>query len=464
MEKNAAALIVVGDEILRGQTVDLNSSYLASKLYGAGFLLRKIVTIPDSVFEIAKEISDVSKNYPIVFTCGGVGPTHDDLTYEGVVKCFKLKLEENQVLLDLYTKLIPKQPEVRRLCLVPTPCEVIHIKSTEEFAVIKVQNVYILPGSPKYFKPAVDKIISDLEGGVPLYMDHLDTSLSELKIVKALDSFAEHWKGRVNIGSYPQQIGAKSSTRITFEGCKEDVLKLKEEFRKSFPENRFHDSKFDLWSAKRVLSKGQEQPHVKRALDILEECYDRFNPVEVFLSFNGGKDCTAVLHLAAAFRVIKGTAEPLLSLYITGDGFPEVEDFVKKASAYYGLRVVRKKPPLRESLAEFVQENPKLRACLMGTRKADPHGDGLEPFCKTDSGWPQLIRVNPIFDWTYNQVWKFLLDFEVPYCSLYDEGYSSIGAATSTFKNPLLKDPNNPSVYLPAHTLTDASAERNGRA
>lgn len=99
----------------------------------------------------------------------------------------------------------------------------------------------------------------------------------------------------------------------------------------------------------------------------------------------------------------------------------------------------------------------------MGTRKADPHGDRLEPFCKTDSGWPQLIRVNPIFDWTYNQVWKFLLDFEVPYCSLYDEGYSSIGAATSTFKNPLLRDPNNPSLYLPAHTLTDASAERHGR-
>ena len=145
----------------------------------------------------------------------------------------------------------------------------------EKFAVIKVQNVYILPGSPKYFQPAVDNIVSDLKGGDPLYMDHLDTSLSELKIVKILDLFAERWKGRVNIGSYPQQLGSKSSTRITFEGSKEDVLKVKEEFRKSFPANRFNDSKFDLLSAKKVIAKAQEQLHVKRALDILEECYDR---------------------------------------------------------------------------------------------------------------------------------------------------------------------------------------------
>ena len=127
------------------------------------------------------------------------------------------------------------------------------------------------------------------------------------------------------------------------------------------------------------------------------------------------------------------------------------------------MRVVRKKQPIKEAVTTFLKENTRLRACLMGTRKGDPNSDQLKAFCKTDSGWPPLIRVNPIFHWSYKQVWNFLLDFKIPYCPLYDQGYSSLGSVTSTIRNPLLQDPNNPSLYLPAHTLTDSSAERQGR-
>ena len=81
------------------------------------------------VFEIAREISSITKNYPVIFTCGGVGPTHDDLTYEGIAECFHLKKEENKELLEIYAKLMLKEPEVKRLCTVPTPCKVIRVKS-----------------------------------------------------------------------------------------------------------------------------------------------------------------------------------------------------------------------------------------------------------------------------------------------------------------------------------------------
>lgn len=461
MEKNTAVLIVIGDEILRGQVEDKNTSYLASKLYAIGIKFHKVIIVPDSIFDIAKELSEVSKNYPIVFTSGGVGPTHDDLTYEAVGKCFKLEIEENKELLDIYKKLLPNEPEVKRYAMAPSSSEVIYIKS-QKFAVIKVNNVYVLPGSPKYFQPAVDKIISTLKGGVPLFIDELDIALKEVKIVKGLDAFAERWKGRVSVGSYPQQFGTKHSTRITFEGKKEDVIVAKKEFQNSFSESRFNDRKFSRSIAEKVLEKIQAHHHLKRSWSIIEECFDRFSPNEVFLSFNGGKDCTAVLHLTSAFLALKGS-EPLLSLYIIGDSFPEVEEFVAKAAAYYGLRVVRKNRPMKEALTKFIKENPKLRACLMGTRKADPNAENLEPFCQTDPGWPELLRVNPIFDWNYNQIWQFLLDFNVPYCSLYDKGYSSVGVASLTLRNPLLRDPNNPSIYLPAHTLADDSTERQGR-
>ena len=138
-----------------------------------------------------------------------------------------------------------------------------------------MENVHILPGSPKYFKPAVDEIVSYFEGGVPFYIDELDLSCGELKIVKKLDSFAERWKGRVNVGSYPQHSASKILTKITFEGCKEDVLAAKEEFRMSSLAHRFSDNGFDKCYAQEIMAKAQEQPHVKQAWDILEECYNR---------------------------------------------------------------------------------------------------------------------------------------------------------------------------------------------
>lgn len=99
----------------------------------------------------------------------------------------------------------------------------------------------------------------------------------------------------------------------------------------------------------------------------------------------------------------------------------------------------------------------------MGIRRDDPGSEKLEPFKYTDAGWPKLMRVCPILDWSYSEIWKFLLEHKVPYCSLYDQGYTSIGDKATTSPNPLLRDPKNPSLYLPAHTLLDSSAERHGR-
>lgn len=118
---------------------------------------------------------------------------------------------------------------------------------------------------------------------------------------------------------------------------------------------------------------------------------------------------------------------------------------------------------MRSALSALLEEKCNLKASLMGMRKDDPGARNLQPFTQTDPEWPQLMRVNPILNWSYSQVWKFLLKHNVPYCSLYDQGYTSIGSRSTTTQNLLLKDPNNPSVYLPAYTLIDKSAEREGR-
>ncbi|XP_019885564.1 FAD synthase isoform X2 [Camponotus floridanus] len=458
-----ACLITVGDEILRGQIVDTNTSYLAKNLTAAGVRLQKVTIVPDIIDDIAKEIKSASKQYSVVFTSGGVGPTHDDVTYEAIAKAFELKLEFHQELFDIYSQLIPGQHEVRRLAIVPNSCEIININSTEVFPVISVKNVYVLPGSPKYFEAAADVIIPRLKRCSPLYYIHIDIELDELSIVNILDKQSKRWDDKVKIGSYPQ-TEPQIFTRITLEGSEEAIAEARNELFYYLPIQKIMNLKhgFGRFQMNAILEDSKNEAHVKYSLDILNECYDRYNSDEVFISFNGGKDCTVVLHLAATIAKLRNIS-PLLCLYVTADSFPEVETFVESASQYYGLEIIRKQRPIQSALSALLKERCNLKASLMGMRKGDPGSENLQPFAPTDSDWPQLMRVNPILHWSYSQIWTFLLKHNIPYCSLYDQGYTSIGSKSTTVRNPLLKDPNNPLSYLPAYTLLDKSAEREGR-
>lgn len=101
----------------------------------------------------------------------------------------------------------------------------------------------------------------------------------------------------------------------------------------------------------------------------------------------------------------------------------------------------------------------------MGNRRSDPWSRDLEPICKSSPGWPDFYRVFPILDWSYHGVWQFLRGFELPYCVLYDMGYTSLGEQDNTIKNPHLKieSPDGQVSYLPAYELKDEAYERESR-
>ncbi|XP_026670447.1 FAD synthase isoform X1 [Ceratina calcarata] len=458
-----AGLIIIGDEILRGQIVDTNTSYLAKRLRASGIRLRRITVVPDVVDEIAEIVRAASQKYSVVFTSGGVGPTHDDVTFRAIAKGLELKLEAHEELINVYSDLFPNDEEAKRLAIVPRPSELVYVCAPKKYAVVKAKNVYALPGSPKYFQPAVDVILRQLKGDSPMHFEEVDVNLNELSIVKILDEHAERWKGKVNLGSYPQTT--EEFTRITLEGDKEDVLQAKAELLHCLPIQKIRnlENGFSIHHARSVLKTAENEPHVESSLNILRQCYKTYKPEEVFISFNGGKDCTVVLHLAACVASLESISSPLLCLYVTAEPFPEVDSFVERAFKYYGLQLVKKESPMRAALTSLLRERPTLKASLMGMRKGDPGSENLQPFSPTDPSWPNLIRVNPILHWTYDHIWKFLLQHNVPYCSLYDEGYTSLGTKSTTIPNPRLRDPKDSSSYLPAYTLTDESAERQGR-
>jgi FAD synthetase len=185
------------------------------------------------------------------------------------------------------------------------------------------------------------------------------------------------------------------------------------------------------------------------------------------LSFNGGKDCTVLLHMMAAAlhryeERVGRKSIGMQTLYVTVQHpFPEVDQFCEDCVAQYGLSMVVVPNPMKSALQTYLSANADVQAIVIGTRRTDPFAQHLEPFASTDDDWPQVMRVHPILDWDYAEIWRYLLQLKVPYCNLYDKGYTSLGGMDNTFPNPALITPLG--TYEPAYKLADGSLERDGR-
>ncbi|KAI0284568.1 hypothetical protein BGY98DRAFT_910562 [Russula aff. rugulosa BPL654] len=213
---------------------------------------------------------------------------------------------------------------------------------------------------------------------------------------------------------------------------------------------------------------------VKEALEVIDDALDEYGPDKVSLSFNGGKDCTILLHLYAA-ALAKRTIQPAIpALYIpVPSPFTALEAFIFHAARVYDLSIFTCTPPrfvetstgfggastdgaesMREALELYRARFPTVEAILIGTRRTDPHGATLGFRVKTDPDWPPFVRVHPVINWGYADVWTFLRRLKIPYCSLYDEGYTSLGSTYNTFRNPalLLRDEDVSKVQSREHS------------
>jgi len=120
---------------------------------------------------------------------------------------------------------------------------------------------------------------------------------------------------------------------------------------------------------------------------------------------------------------------------------------------------------MRRALQLYKIRFPQIEGIFVGTRKGDPHGAKLSHRNPTDPGWPRFERVQPIINWTYGDVWTFLRDLKVPYCCLYDQGYTSLGSTFNTSRNPALLirptcDTNSPSMSQELEITANAALGR----
>lgn len=137
---------------------------------------------------------------------------------------------------------------------------------------------------------------------------------------------------------------------------------------------------------------------------------------EISLSYNGGKDCLVLLVLLLAslathpklssFPNPKKHPRALQTVYIISPHpFPEVTSFVATSITTYKLDLARYDLPMKEGFRRYLEEKKDVKAILVGTRRTDPHGGSLTHFDKTDHGWPGFMRVHPVIDWHYGEIW-----------------------------------------------------------
>lgn len=183
----------------------------------------------------------------------------------------------------------------------------------------------------------------------------------------------------------------------------------------------------------------------------------------VAVSFNGGKDCTVLLHLFRMAAERSGHQGLIRVAHVDSSGaFPEIRDFIAATCREDSLIKLYeyKGCTLKEGFERFIEEAP-IKGVLIGLRRTDPYGAHAVPLAVTDNGWPAFLRIHPILDWTFSDIWEFLLSRGMPYCSLYDRGFTSIGERATSRPNPRLLQSDG--SYAPAYRLEDAGAERESR-
>lgn len=223
-----AALIIIGDEILSGRTKDANTPYVAEKLNDSGVRLMEVRVIPDRGQTIIDTVNEMRRVHDYVFTTGGIGPTHDDITAENVAKAFGVDLELNP---DAYAELLAYYkdeslitPARKKMAMIPAGGTLID-NPVSGAPGIHIGNVYIMAGVPRIMQAMFDSILPTLIGGKPVISKSVSCNLAESLIAQGLEEIQNRYM-MLSIGSYPKYMNGRFGTTLVLRGIDEEALVL----------------------------------------------------------------------------------------------------------------------------------------------------------------------------------------------------------------------------------------------
>ena len=199
-----AGILIIGDEILSGRTQDTNANFIAKNLTLSGIKLEEIKVIQDQKNIIVDSVKLFSKKYNYVFTTGGIGPTHDDITSESISEAFNKKYEINKEAFNILKKYYPEgefNKSRQRMTMMPKDAQLIYNPMTAAPGFI-LKNVFVLPGVPKIMEVMLISILKNLKKGKPKKIMTINTNLYESKIAPFLKDIQKNYQ-ECSIGSYP---------------------------------------------------------------------------------------------------------------------------------------------------------------------------------------------------------------------------------------------------------------------
>jgi molybdenum cofactor synthesis domain-containing protein len=217
-----AAMVVIGNEILSGKVTDSNSPFLAKELRAAGVSLERIAVIPDDVDLIGQTVAGYAESFDFVFTSGGVGPTHDDMTMDGIAVGFGVKVIEHSELREMIAQAVggTLSPSHLKMAQVPDGAEL--VGDHKHFPTVRMRNVYVLPGIPEIFEAKIAGL-RERFAGEPYHLRQILVSVSETRIADFLNETLAEFP-ELMLGSYPKFANEEYSVRLTLESKNEDYL------------------------------------------------------------------------------------------------------------------------------------------------------------------------------------------------------------------------------------------------
>ncbi|HEU4342582.1 MAG TPA: competence/damage-inducible protein A [Candidatus Binatia bacterium] len=235
-----AGIVIIGNEVLSGKTQDTNSYFLCAQLRQLGVEVQKISTIPDEIEQIGQEVVTFSKRFDLVFTTGGVGPTHDDVTIEGVARGFGVKVIRNPDLERRMRQRLGADINETRLRMANVP-EGAELLATEAlFApVIKLHNVFIFPGIPRILQERFEAIKEGFREA-PYFLKTVYVRYGEGVIATILNDVLANFP-KLLLGSYPVLDAVDYKVKVTLESKDSDYLdRALQSFLTSLPEGAVH--------------------------------------------------------------------------------------------------------------------------------------------------------------------------------------------------------------------------------
>ena len=221
MPNPTAAMLVIGDEILSGRTRDSNMHHLAQELTRVGIDLKEVRVVGDEAAQIVTAAQALSEAYDEVFTSGGIGPTHDDITADCIAEAFgqgiSIRDDARKLLTDAYSARGVEVTEARlRMARIPDDAVLIDnpVSTAPGFT---VENVHVMAGVPKVFEAMVASVLPGLTGGTPLMSQTWRVEMPEGEIAGPLKVLADEFSD-LSFGSYPYSMNGVFGANIVVRG------------------------------------------------------------------------------------------------------------------------------------------------------------------------------------------------------------------------------------------------------